>query len=232
MLISRIWKPARIATLAMLVALPMVLTGTAPTSAQNRDPVVVLDTTKGQIAIRVYQNLVPNTSRAWLGMVDEGFYNGLSFHRVESWVVQGGCPIGNGTGNYTNPATGRARYLPLEINRSLGHGMAGMVAMARTSNPNSASCQFYILRKPMPQLNGQYTVFGKVIQGLQNAMALRVGDRILSASIAQGGGGGGGGGWGNGSGGGGGGGSAGDSAVPYISEPQRPPGQPHGDPGF
>jgi hypothetical protein len=119
-LISRFWKPAKIATLAVAVALPLVLSGTAPTNAQNRDPVVLLETSKGPIAIRVFQSLVPNTSRAWLGMVDEGFYNGLSFHRVESWVVQGGCPIGNGTGNYINPATGRARYLPLEINRSLG----------------------------------------------------------------------------------------------------------------
>jgi peptidyl-prolyl cis-trans isomerase B (cyclophilin B) len=155
-----------------------------PAFAQQADPVVVLATTKGQIAIRVLSGMVPNTSRNFLDLVNRGYYDGKIFHRVEGWVIQGGCPYGNGQGNFTDPDTGQERFIPLEINRNVGHNRAGMVAMARSQNPNSASCQFYILKRPMPQLNGQYAVFAVVVGGLDTVYRIGVGDRIISATIA------------------------------------------------
>lgn len=166
-----------------------VLTGlffpVACLSQSSGDPAVIIDTTKGRIVMRVFRSLVPYTSDAFLSMVAEGFYDGLQFHRVESWVVQGGDPNGNGSGLYMDRRTGQPRYLRLEINNKLGHGLAGMVAMARSSNPHSASCQFYILKQPMPQLNGQYAVFGKVVDGMNVVNAIRPGDAILRTQIYQ-----------------------------------------------
>ncbi|MBU6450855.1 MAG: peptidylprolyl isomerase [Cyanobacteria bacterium REEB67] len=157
--------------------------------AQGADPVVVMQTTRGTMAIRVYASMAPKTASNFLDLVSRGFYDGKTFHRVESWCIQGGCPFGNGQGSFTDPDTGQTRYIPLEINRKLGHYAPGVVAMARSSNPNSASCQFYILKKAMPQLNGQYAVFGGVIQGLNTIYGIGPGDRIIHAEIASNGGG-------------------------------------------
>jgi len=149
------------------------------------DPIVVMQTTKGRIVIRVFRNMVPNTANNFLDLVSRGYYNGKLFHRVEGWVVQGGCPFGNGTGDYTEPDTGQKRYIRLEINRNLNHNAPGVVAMARGQSRDSASCQFYILKKSMPQLNGQYAVFGGVVDGLANIYRIGPGDRIISAQIAN-----------------------------------------------
>ncbi len=168
----------------ILVSALMVITA-SQTRAQGRgrDPVVLLSTTKGPIAIRVFAGMVPRTASNFLDLVNRGYYDGKIFHRVENWVVQGGCPYGTGRGNFVDPDTGETRFIPLEINRNLGHGQAGMVAMARSADPNSASCQFYILKQPMPRLNGQYAVFGMVVGGLQNIYRIGIGDRILSARL-------------------------------------------------
>lgn len=154
-------------------------------SQGKQDQIVRLETSKGPITMRIFYSMVPYTAGNFLDLVDSGFYNGLSFHRVERWVIQGGDPNGNGSGNAIDPSTGSPRFLRLEIDRRLTHNQAGMVAMARSGNPNSASCQFYILKTPMPQLNGQYAVFGRVVDGMNAVYAIRPGDRILSASILQ-----------------------------------------------
>jgi len=156
-----------------------------PGQTQNSDPLVIMQTTKGTMVIRVFAGMVPNTSRNFLDLVSRGFYDGKSFHRVETWCIQGGDPNGNGTGDFVDPATGQTRYVPLEINRRLGHSAPGVVAMARGNNPNSASCQFYILKKGMPQLNGQYAIFGGVVDGLNTIYGIRPGDRIIHAEIAN-----------------------------------------------
>lgn len=167
-----------------LLALYLTHANPAPVYA-GQDPVVLMSTTKGPIAIRVFAGMVPRTANNFLDLVNRGYYNGKTFHRVENWLIQGGCPFGNGQGNFVDPDTGQVRYVPLEINRNLGHGQAGMVAMARSANPNSASCQFYILKKGMPQLNGQYAVFGMVVGGLQNVYRIGIGDQIISAQITN-----------------------------------------------
>lgn len=168
-----------------IIALTLFAATIAPAWAQN-DPVVIMQTTKGRIVIRVFRNMVPYTANNFLDLVSRGYYDGKSFHRVEGWVVQGGCPYGNGQGNYTDPDTGRVRFIRLEINRNLNHNSAGVVAMARGQGLDSASCQFYILKKPMSQLNGKYAVFGGVVDGLNNIYRIAPGDRIISAQIAGG----------------------------------------------
>lgn len=170
----------------VLALLTFALCWLASCPAEARDPVVLLSTTKGPIAIRVFAGMVPRTADNFLDLVSRGFYDNKTFHRVEGWLIQGGCPWGNGRGNYVDPETGETRFIPLEINRNLGHGQAGMVAMARSQNPNSASCQFYILKKGMPQLNGQYAVFGMVVGGMETVYRIGIGDRILSAHIDEG----------------------------------------------
>jgi cyclophilin family peptidyl-prolyl cis-trans isomerase len=157
----------------------------APASAQGGgDQMVALETTKGRIVIRVFYSIMPYTAGRFLDLVDNGFYNGLTFHRIENWVIQGGDPTGNGTGVLMDNQ-GRPQYLHFESNPALNHNAAGAVAMARSKDPNSASCQFYITKAPMPGLNGAYAVFGRVVSGANAVMNMQRGDRIISATILQ-----------------------------------------------
>jgi len=149
---------------------------------------VVLQTTKGPIALRVFTGMAPYTAQNFLELVSRGFYNGLTFHRVEHWVIQVGDPNGNGTGNFIDPQSGQPRFLRLESNRQLRHNAPGVVAMAHGKSPNSGSCQFYITKKPMPALDGSYSIFGGKIQGMDTVYNIQPGDRILSAEIASAGG--------------------------------------------
>jgi peptidyl-prolyl cis-trans isomerase B (cyclophilin B) len=150
------------------------------------DPRVNLETNKGPVTIEVFQTAAPITAGNFLDLVGRGFYNGLSFHRYEpGFVVQGGDPDGNGTGGFVDPATGRQRTIQLEVSPELKHGEAGGVAMARSQNPNSASSQFYITLGPAAFLDGNYAVFGRVVDGMDAVKQLRAGDRIISAQIAS-----------------------------------------------
>jgi peptidyl-prolyl cis-trans isomerase B (cyclophilin B) len=160
---------------------------TVPVVAQNAgDQIVLMQTSRGPIRMRIFYSVLPYTAGNFLDLVDSGFYNGLTFHRVENWVVQGGDPNGNGSGHATDPNTGQVKFLRFECNPKLNHNQAGMVAMARSANINSASCQFYILKSPMPQLNGKYSVFGRVVGGMDAVYAMRPGDRIISAAVLSG----------------------------------------------
>jgi peptidyl-prolyl cis-trans isomerase B (cyclophilin B) len=150
------------------------------------DPRVNLETNKGPITIEVFQAAAPITAGNFLDLVGRGFYNGLSFHRYEpGFVIQGGDPDGNGTGGFVDPATGRERTIQLEVSPELKHGEAGGVAMARSQNPNSASSQFYITLGPAAFLDGNYAVFGRVVDGMDAVKQLRAGDKIISAQIAS-----------------------------------------------
>lgn len=156
--------------------------------AHAKDPVVVLNTTKGPIVIRVFMSYVPYTAGNFMDLVSRGFYSNAVFHRIENWCIQGGDPSGTGHGGFVDPQTGQPRHIRLEINRRLSHNSAGVVAMARTSNPNSASCQFYITKSPCPWLDGNYAIFGGVLDGMRAVMSMQRGDRIVSAQIVDAGG--------------------------------------------
>jgi cyclophilin family peptidyl-prolyl cis-trans isomerase len=145
----------------------------------------IIDTTRGPITIELFEDKAPITAGNFVDLVERGFYNGLTFHRYEpGFVIQGGCPRGNGTGGFIDPTTGRERTIKLEVSPELKHGDAGAVAMARSQNPDSASCQFYITLGAASFLDMQYAVFGRVIDGMDAVNKLRAGDRINSAKIA------------------------------------------------
>lgn len=152
------------------------------------DPVVLIETTKGPIKLEIFRKEAPRTAENFLDLVKRGFYNGLSFHRYEpGFVIQGGDPNGNGTGDFVDPSTKRTRNIALEKNPDLRHNAAGILAMARSSDPNSASCQFYITLDRAEFLDNPpgYAVFGKVLEGLGSVKALRAGDKMLKVSLLE-----------------------------------------------
>lgn len=159
---------------------------TAFAAETGGNPIVVVDTTKGPIKIKVFKKEAPITSNNFLDLVGRKFYDGLTFHRYEpGFVIQGGDPTGTGSGNFNDPATHRDRLIKLEKVPSLKHDSAGTVAMARTNDPNSASCQFYITLKETPFLDDPpgYAVFGKVVSGMDNVMKLRAGDKMTKVRV-------------------------------------------------
>jgi peptidyl-prolyl cis-trans isomerase B (cyclophilin B) len=146
----------------------------------------ILDTSKGKITIELYEDKAPITAGNFIDLIEKKFYDGLTFHRYEpGFVIQGGCPKGTGTGGYVDPNTGSERRIKLEVSPELKHGEAGGVAMARSSNPDSASCQFYITLGPAAFLDMNYAVFGRVTEGMDAVKQLRAGDKISSATIGE-----------------------------------------------
>lgn len=158
----------------------------AKAAAADTDPIVLMKTTKGDIKIKIFKNEAPITSDNFLDLVHRHFYDGLTFHRYEpGFVIQGGDPTGTGGGNFVDPQTHQERHIKLEKVPSLRHDAAGMLAMARTDDPNSASCQFYFTLKPATFLDNPpgYAVFGKVVSGMDVVQALRKGDKMTQVSV-------------------------------------------------
>lgn len=145
---------------------------------------VRIQTNKGDITILLYPDEAPATVANFVDLVERGFYDGLKFHRYEpGFIIQGGDPLGNGKGGYVDPQTGRERRINLEVTPKLKHGEAGAVAMARSSNLNSASSQFYITLGPASFLDMQYAVFGRVINGMDVVKQIRAGDTMIRVKV-------------------------------------------------
>lgn len=143
----------------------------------NTDPIVMIETAKGKIKCQIFQNDAPITAANFLELVNRGFYNGLTFHRYEpGFCLQGGDPDGTGRG-------GSGKTIPLEVKPNLNHNEAGIMSMARTNDPNSATSQFFFTLGNASFLNMQYAVFGKVIEGLDIMMSLRAGDKMDKVSV-------------------------------------------------
>lgn len=124
--------------------------------AQN--PVVVVETNLGTIELELFWKETPKTAESLLYLVNKGYYNDLIFHRiVPDFVIQGGDPAGNGTG-------GPGYTVPFE--KAETKHLRGSLGMARSQDPNSGGSQFYICLKDLPQLDGNYVVFGKVLKGM------------------------------------------------------------------
>jgi peptidyl-prolyl cis-trans isomerase B (cyclophilin B) len=129
---------------------------------------VEFDTTAGKILVDVYPDVAPGHSRNLIGLAKIGFYDGIIFHRViPGFVIQAGCPDGRGTG-------GPGYTIKAEFNDRLHE--AGILSMARTSDPNSAGSQFFICMGRVPHLDRQYTVFGKTADDESLKNALSIGD--------------------------------------------------------
>lgn len=138
---------------------------------------VEIETTKGKIEVVLENEKMPITVTNFLKLVNQNFYNGLTFHRVEDWVIQGGDPKGDGTG-------GSNETIKLETSPDLKN-VRGAIAMARSTAPNSASSQFYILKKDMTGLDGQYAVFGSVLAGMEIVDKIEIGDKMLSIKVLK-----------------------------------------------
>lgn len=128
----------------------------------------------GTIKIELDEKAAPKTAENFKKLVQEGFYDGLTFHRViKGFMIQGGDPKGNGTGGPGYSIEGEfesnGHPNPLKHER-------GAISMARSANPNSAGSQFFIMHEDSPHLDGQYAAFGRVVDGMEEV------DKIANAA--------------------------------------------------
>ena len=130
-----------------------------------------------EIRLELFPQDAPKTVENFVTLAKKGFYNGLTFHRVvPGFVVQGGCPKGNGTG-------GPGYTVPAEFNKN--KHVRGSLAMARSQDPDSAGSQFYFTYGAQPHLDNNYTVFGKVTSGMEHVDRIKQGDRMTSITITE-----------------------------------------------
>jgi len=126
---------------------------------------VVIEMENGkQIKIELYPDIAPISCENFEKLVNMGFYDGLTFHRViKGFMIQGGCPLGTGTGG---PGWNiKGEFSSNGVKNDLKH-TRGVISMARSMMPNSAGSQFFIMHEDAPHLDGQYAAFGKVTEGM------------------------------------------------------------------
>jgi peptidylprolyl isomerase len=167
---------------------PTLNTVPPQTAAANpNDPanLVILELKTGKVTIRLRPDLAPKHVERYKMLINQGFYNGLKWHRViPGFMAQTGDPKGNGTGGSTYPD------LPAEFSATSFE--RGTLGAARSGNPNSANSQFFICFTHSPNLNGEYTVFGQVVDGMQFVDQIAKGepppkpDIIVKMYMAQG----------------------------------------------
>jgi cyclophilin family peptidyl-prolyl cis-trans isomerase len=153
--------------------------------ADIKDPenTIIMDTTKGQVVIKLRPDLAPKHVERIKTLAREGFYDGIVFHRViDGFMAQVGCPHGTGTGGSKHP------NLKAEFNAE--PHVRGICSMARAQNPDSANSQFFIVFDDAGFLDRQYTVWGQVIEGMDNVDKIKRGepvqnpDKITSMKVA------------------------------------------------
>lgn len=139
---------------------------------------VSMNTSKGIIELELYPEHAPKTVNNFVFLVKEGFYDGVTFHRViEDFVIQGGDPTGTGRGGPGYKFEDELKNNPLK------HGR-GYISMAN-AGPNTNGSQFFITHSPQPHLNGKHTVFGKVINGLDVVDTIEQGDEMINVSVVE-----------------------------------------------
>jgi len=144
-------------------------------TAPEKGMQAVLETSRGSMTLELFPESAPKTVVRFSELVKKGFYNGLAFYRVlPKFLVQTGDPSGDGTG-------GSGQSLPAEFNER--KHIAGTVGMARRHDPDSADSQFYICLEPQPFLDGKYTVFGQVIEGLELLSKIQERDSVLKLTL-------------------------------------------------
>ena len=153
--------------------------------AEIKDPenTLIMNTSHGEVVIEMRPDLAPNHVAHIKRLVREGFYDGLKFHRViEGFMAQTGCPYGTGTGG--------SKYPDLKAEFNDARHERGTASMARAASPDSANSQFFICFDDAPFLDRQYTVWGKVIEGMENIDKIKRGepvidpDEIISMKVA------------------------------------------------
>ncbi len=160
--------------LASACVLLLLTTRCATSGIKPGEPLAVLETDYGKIVIAFYPEDAPNTVENFKKLVRKGFYDGTYFHRViPGFMIQGGDPNTKDQDRRNDGMGGPGYTIPAEFNQH--HHVRGTVSMARSADPNSAGSQFFICVDRAPHLDGQYTVFGRVVEGMG------VVDRIVSA---------------------------------------------------
>jgi len=142
----------------------------------------------GVIKAELYPEIAPNSVNNFISLVNKGFYNGLIFHRViPGFMIQGGCPKGNGTGGpgYEIPGEFTANGFQNDLKHT-----RGVLSMARAMDPDSAGSQFFIMHEDAPHLDGQYAAFGQVLEGMDVVDRIAAtktgwGDKPLTPQIMQ-----------------------------------------------
>jgi peptidyl-prolyl cis-trans isomerase B (cyclophilin B) len=160
-------------------------------TAVSGSEIGVIQTSKGTVKVEFYPADAPNTVASFIELADAGFYDGLKFHRVvPRFVVQGGDPLTRtlttqdvqaGVGGVGTGGPGWNQRAEFNDRKHV----VGTLAMARSQHPDSAGSQFYICLEPQPSLDGQYTVFGQVIEGMDVVSTIQVGDVIESITIER-----------------------------------------------
>lgn len=136
-----------------------------------------VNTTRGDFTIELLPAIAPEHVNSFVFLARDQFYDGTKFHRVvPGFVAQGGDPTGTGTG-------GPGYTVPLEPSKE--PFARGVIGMARSQDPNSAGSQWFVTLGDAPHLNGQYTVFGKVVQGMEVVDRIEIGDAIVSLAIEE-----------------------------------------------
>ena len=168
--------------LALIGGLMIAATAAGTADAQDKENILYLDLQSGRVVIQLRPDLAPQHVARIKELARQGYYNGIVFHRViPGFMAQTGDPTGTGTG-------GSGKKLPAEFSRE--PFTRGTIGMARTQDPNSGDSQFFIMFDPAPHLNGQYTVWGKVIEGMQLVDKIKPGqppsdpDKIVKMQVA------------------------------------------------
>lgn len=139
----------------------------------------MITTPRGDIEIKLRPDLAPETVNNFVFLAKDGYYNGVTWHRViEGFMAQGGDPTGTGSG-------GPGYTIKDEFSPNVPFDKPGLVAMAKTNAPNSAGSQFFITKAPYPSLNGQYTIFGEVTKGQDIVDAIPLRDPDTSATPGE-----------------------------------------------
>ncbi len=155
----------------------------SPTYEPTGTEIAVIETSKGVIRFEFFAEDAPNHVASFIELAEAGFYDGTKFHRVEpGFVIQGGDPLSK-TDDPMVGTGGPGYRIAAEFNDR--NHLDGTVAMARSQDPDSAGSQFYICLGPQPFLDGQYTVFGQVIEGLDIVHSISVGDVMESVRIER-----------------------------------------------
>jgi len=176
--------------MTVLLSLSIFALGLAPVrqTSPGAGPVIVLETAKGNIEFETYPEEAPKTVAQIVGLVKKGFYMGLRFHRVEIGIVQIGDPQTRNMlmKDYWGRAASGKPIGAAEITKKRRH-VGGAVAMAYPgTDPRSADSQFFIDIKPHPEWDAKYTVFGKVIKGIEVVDKIEVGDVVKKAYVKEG----------------------------------------------
>ena len=149
-------------------------------------PTATIHTTKGDIELELFSQDAPKTVENFVKLINDGFYDGLTFHRVvPDFVIQGGCP-NTREGASGMPGTGGPGYkIKCEVkNNPQKHEGAGILSMAH-AGPNTGGSQFFITLRATPHLDGMHTVFGKVTNGMDVVNSIEQGDRMTKVAAAE-----------------------------------------------